>query len=463
MLLATVANAWESVLVTEFKEGELPPGLRVVSGEWLVENGRFECRDGGMIVVEVGADSIQRIEFDAGSEDPGDLSAVLQFDGETIGTGYFAAFAGYDNSINKATRLGDTVAFDLDHKAVPGKAHRVVASFDGSELTLMVDDEMVYQYDESLRPLVGDGHGFAGVYIFNRGWIDNLRVYRKEIGPRIKEKMGKPLFQPAVELAAGESCLITRESVCWNGRSRPLAGAGMSGGDAQIMDGRGMAVAPVWVAIDPDKVYKVSGWFRSILPEQPSRMLFDIRYYDADRQPISNIAVNPVSSTVVLTEDIASGTAVIFLEAADDWVQRFSNQPHLAFGARSDLSDLPNDDFVRVRSIQRGDDGRLRIELRQPLGRDVAAGTGVRLQSYIDYPRVNSGPENVPLEWTQFKFQIAAQPLPGADWRHFIWPGAKYMRIAVLNQYKNRPKPIPVGEPEPVLLFDEIAISCAAQ
>lgn len=225
-------------------------------------------------------------------------------------------------------------------------------------------------------------------------------------------------------------------------------------GDACLRIGHiSSATVPALVEIDRSKTYELSGFFKSADPDQPSRTLYDIRFYTADMRPIDPRMVQPISSVSELTEAAAKGDTVIKV-AKKDWP--LEGRLHaVAFNAKDNLSDLPNFDIAKFAGIKETDDG-YEVKIRKPLTKSYPAGTGVRLHKYIDFPRIAINP--IPVEWTRYAFKIAEKPVPGGRSQDFFWPGAKYMEVKILNQYRHRPKPLPKGENPPTLLFDDLTL-----
>ena len=214
-----------------------------------------------------------------------------------------------------------------------------------------------------------------------------------------------------------------------------------------------IARARDWIEVDPSKTYELSGYFRSLNPKQPSRMLLDIRFYDADKQAIRPRTVRPVSSVSPLLADAPEGATSITVAKAD-WPKKAPLQA-LAFNAKEDLSDLPNSNFAGFSELRRTDAGIV-IELAKPLDRAYPAGTGVRLHLYMNHPRIATNA--VPEQWTRYAFMFNSRPLPKVGNRNAIWPGTKYMGVTILHQYAGYPKKLPEGEEPPQLLFDDIKL-----
>lgn len=239
----------------------------------------------------------------------------------------------------------------------------------------------------------------------------------------------------------------------WGGHTRLYTEDAHSGEACFHLPHIGSVSAPGHVEIDPTKTYELSGWFRSLNPKQPSRMLLDIRFLDADQAPIKPRSIHPFSGVSTLVAGVAEGAQEVTV-AAGDWPLK-GTLLALVFNAREDLSDLPNHEFARVKALRKAEDG-CAVELTKPLPQSYPAGTSVRLHRYLDYPRVVTNA--VPTEWTRFAFRVAAEPVPGGRKNDYFWPGARYMEIKIIHHYTHYPKPLPEGEETPELLFDDITL-----
>lgn len=238
----------------------------------------------------------------------------------------------------------------------------------------------------------------------------------------------------------------------WLGKVRRVEDDAHSGSACMEIDTVTSVNVPGQVEIDPTKTYELSGFFKSMRPDQRSRILLDIRYLTADGTPIKPWMINPVSGVSELMKDVNVGDATIHV-AKTDWNPKRKTMLSLAFNAQEDQSDLPNFDAVGVKNMKETDNAYV-FELVKPVKQSYPAGTKVRLHRYLDYPRVWNN--SVPTEWTRYAVAIAAKPLPGDRKQNYIWPGAKFVKVKLIHHYTGYPKPLPKGEKPPVIRIDDI-------
>ncbi|HRU04242.1 MAG TPA: hypothetical protein P5137_00545 [Candidatus Brocadiia bacterium] len=167
----------------------------VVSGDWLVEKGRLVCRgEGGTGIIYLNKRFPwpQRVEcvVQSGAPTPCDLSPILQSDASDINPWYQTVIPGYmfqfGANRNKTNQLRRNMQRLWENKLrtsrkdiliVPGKAHELIAEFDGKAARLTVDGQVVLELEEK-EPLMGPGHDMVGFYINGGGAISRVRVYQ---------------------------------------------------------------------------------------------------------------------------------------------------------------------------------------------------------------------------------------------------------------------------------------------
>lgn len=445
---------WRPVFEDDFARKELGPGWTVADGEWTLGNGSLVCPSGGLLVLSQELQGCQRLEFEAISDSPGDLSPVIHSDGRRFDSGYFLQFGGMNNTMNKARRLREFITLDREHMIEPGKWHHVVGEFDGRHVRLTVDGKHVHEYLERDAPLVGDGHRRAGIYVYRQGRIRNAKVYTKPFVPRAVDPSAAgtdsgPL--PDGNLLRGGDAEKWDEFVRWGGGAFRNTTDPHSGKACFELRGIGSVTSPGLIEIDWSKTYELSGWFKSVRPGQPSRVLFDIRFFTADKRAIGPHNTCPVSSVSKLLAAASAGDTVLPVAEADWPLQ--GRMSSVAFHAKADLSDLPNFEVVPLAGIGKTAAG-YQVSLRKPLEEAYPAGTGVRLHRYLDFPRVAHN--KTPYEWTRYSFTIAKDVPPGRRVQDCFWPGAKYVRFVIIHQYTSYPEPLPEGEEPPLLRYDDI-------
>jgi len=173
-----VGGGWVLQFTDNFERGELGDNWRVVSGTWSVENERLLCKQGkGVILCAKNFPGSQRLEFDAASDDPCDLSGLLCTDDLGHRNGYFFGF-GSDNNVHSKLLISGVAVKTYDQVITPSKIHHVVCQREGNLLTHIMDGAVVMNYIHH-QPLSGERHEKVGFYIYTSGMIDNVKVYTK--------------------------------------------------------------------------------------------------------------------------------------------------------------------------------------------------------------------------------------------------------------------------------------------
>ena len=457
-------DTWRLVFSDDF--GRAEPGAEWIAldGDWKIENRCLVCAHGGSVIVNRDIPLCQKLEFEALTDMPGDISPFLQTDGRDMFSGYFLQFGGFNNTMNKARRLSEFITFDRQHLIEKGKWHRIAAEFDGKNARLTVDGHVVHDYLEAEAQLLGSGHNRAGIYVHKQARIRSVRFYASDPGKALRPQTAAspPESDPLTgNLLRGGDGEAPAMFVKWGGPVTRTTNDAHSGAAALRIDCVAMATAPGLVEINRSNSYELACWFRSANTNQTSRALLDMRFFTADRRPIDNWAVQPVTSASTLLKDAPAGT-IILRVAKRDWqaeaggILRGGRMGlRLAVNARDDLSDLPNFETLPVDTLA-DKESCCEITLSAPLKQALLSGTGVRLHRYLDYPRVATN--HVPASWTRYAFTVADKPAPGARAEMRIWPGAKYAGVVIFNHYSRYPAPLPEGEEEPILHFDDLIL-----
>ena len=178
----TAPDGWTLRFSDDFERSELGQNWRAVSGDWRIVNGMLAggTTGGGgdkIIVCTRRFAGAQRLEFDAQSDRPCDLTGILCCDESGYHGGYFFGF-GSDNNAHGKLLVEAMYVADYDAVIVPGKLHHVVCQRVGSELKHAIDGEEVLSFVHE-PPLTGGQHEMIGFYIWTRGMIDNVKVYTK--------------------------------------------------------------------------------------------------------------------------------------------------------------------------------------------------------------------------------------------------------------------------------------------
>lgn len=457
MLLAD-SSPWSIAYEDHFESDALADHWQVIEGDWHLADGALITETGGTIALARPLEGCQRLEMWASSSRPGDLSPYLHGSTETPFSGYFLQFGGVNNTLNKGRRLKEFISRDSEHLIVPGKQHHIVAEFDGTYVSLTVDDQLVYRYLEVLEPLLGAGHQHAGIYIYTQGRIERVKLSTRPYQPPAAELIAAATRprgpRPDGNLLHAGDGENPEMLVRWSGTPYRRTDIAHSGDACLELRREGMVTTPGFVELDLTKTYEVSGWFRSANPEQLSRVLLDIRLYTEDRVPIGPLAVEPVSGVSNVVETAPAGDAVVRVRKAG-WRINDGRGRALALHAKEDLSDLPNFSTLEITGLETQGDLHV-VHLSKPLGEPIPADTPVRLHRYRDHPRTYHSP--VPTEWTRYAFTIAAEPAPDAPPQDYFWPGTHYAKLAVFNQYRLYPERLGPDDEQPHLLFDDLMI-----
>lgn len=187
--------------------------------------------------------------------------------------------------------------------------------------------------------------------------------------------------------------------------------------------------SPNWISIDPGKTYSLEGLFRSASCEKPASAYFGLIMYDKDKRPIylAHVSTHP-TTTAELAEAVEAGQKSLVVSRAETWPG--VEYGAIAFGAKDDMSDLPNfstspqiDGVVR----QDGTD-KFTVKLKEPLQAAYPAGTQVRLHEPWTQPLFWVANEWVPSTWKKYEVKIGGEASFGAPMNQF-WHGTRYVRV----------------------------------
>jgi len=174
-------EGWTLQFSDNFERADIGDGWKVLGGDWSIKDGWLTAPGMGWGASEIMCTKKfpggQRLEFDARSDNPTDLTAVICAD-TSYWDGYFVGFGSNGNTHSKLLIQGGYEVKVWDTIITPGKTHRVVAQRDGNTITHIVDGETVMTYEDQY-PLKGEYHQKVGLYIWTSGQIDNVKVYTK--------------------------------------------------------------------------------------------------------------------------------------------------------------------------------------------------------------------------------------------------------------------------------------------
>lgn len=221
------------------------------------------------------------------------------------------------------------------------------------------------------------------------------------------------------------------EDIASWGRSAAVADDAHAGQHALQITRRDWVLAPDKVEIDPTATYELSAMVKVPQGSQPTKMLLSTRFYNADGEMIdpTAVAVIPGSDNTLAAEAKVGDTELLLSKPVE------TQMVAIAFNVKDDLSDLPNNDNVRVavdRATRKVDMSQeaagMRIKLRTPMKQAYPAGAAVRLHQYVDF--VNQG-SPVDDTWKKVSFRIKGQSELGKPKKQTFWQGTQRMRIAI--------------------------------
>jgi hypothetical protein len=170
--------SWKPVVVETFDHPALAPRWLTLRGKWAVRNGVLHCDAVSFLALARPVHAPVRIEFDARSKHPGDMTAFWGSRENAYKDGYFIGFASNGNTLNKLLRLGTEVKTTPRPLATPGKWHHVIAQVlpDG-RVQLFVDNRIALEWKDPHPVRTADT---AGIVAWDRADFDNLVIYTKE-------------------------------------------------------------------------------------------------------------------------------------------------------------------------------------------------------------------------------------------------------------------------------------------
>jgi len=209
-------------------------------------------------------------------------------------------------------------------------------------------------------------------------------------------------------------------------------------GESSCLAAKGSITAksPGFIEIDPTKTYKLSGSFKSVGKDQ-GRCYLGLIMYNAKKRLIHrNHITHKAGSQTKLAADAKAGDTVIKLADCSKWDTRKLNRKLVAFGAKDDLSDLPNTDlsFPIAKLEKQGD--VYEVTLTKPLKKDYPAGTEVREHYRTGgYQYCAAANKPIPNEWTKYSAIIKGINSKGPSNKQF-WPGTKYVKAVIIMNYR---------------------------
>jgi hypothetical protein len=167
---------WQPVAVESFAADRFTSRWEMLRGDWKIKNGVLRCAAPSFLALAARMKAPVRIEYDARSEDPSDLTSFWGTHDAAYKGGYFIGFASDGNSRNKLLRFGREAASSEQPLATPGKWHHVIAQVFGNRVQLIVDGKIALDYTDPRPVHQADTIGLIG---WGEAEFDNIRVFRE--------------------------------------------------------------------------------------------------------------------------------------------------------------------------------------------------------------------------------------------------------------------------------------------
>lgn len=170
--------------------------------------------------------------------------------------------------------------------------------------------------------------------------------------------------------------------------------------------------------VDPEAEYEITGQFRTPGSQKDlTRVEFGFIPLDEDGVEIPAYAVlNANAPLCSLAADAKAGDSELRLKGVDKLRPGMS---YLAFNAKADYSDLPNNEVFQTVKISR-DGAEYKVTLKAPLKKDYASGTAVRLHCRGELWSGSSG-KKAGKEWTTFSGKVKGINLTGRQYTNNKW------------------------------------------
>jgi len=183
-VLAADPPGWKLAFSDGFDRDRLGHTWNPLKGSWKIADGWLTGRE-GEILCTVRFPGPQRLEYEARSAELSsvgdhricDLSAFLAANESGYRGGYFIGFGSEHNTCSKILARGEQIA-RYDALVTPFRTHHVVCEWDGETLTHEIDGKVVHR-ETPENPLAGVPHQMIGFYMWENGYVDNVKVYTR--------------------------------------------------------------------------------------------------------------------------------------------------------------------------------------------------------------------------------------------------------------------------------------------
>ncbi len=169
--------AWRLLAQDDFEGGKLTDKWRLASGTWRMGGGILsgEGPRAFICLPQAQTSPVVRIEYDARSAAPGDLSAFVLDEPPDFTRGLLFGFASNNNGLNKLMVDGEEVATSEQPLARPNQWQHVIAQvLPDQRVQLIVDNQMALDHKGRALPA---RPRFPGLWTWAKAEFDNVRVY----------------------------------------------------------------------------------------------------------------------------------------------------------------------------------------------------------------------------------------------------------------------------------------------
>ncbi len=225
----------------------------------------------------------------------------------------------------------------------------------------------------------------------------------------------------------------------WKGFDKAVAEGVHAGKFCFERKGDAIVQSVEMVPINPDKIYTLTGWFRSA-GKEPSTVYFGYTPFDAQKQWIEPQFVNPIAGTeTTLFADTKRSDTTVKIADGGKW--QVTPWAYIAFDvdASGNYVDLPNRRLSNMGVLKVENKGQYwEVQLKEACGQEYAAGTKIRLHmaGAVHIYNVLSG-NGVNTNWASASATIKGVVKSGIPMDHF-WPGTKYVQILILANYAQK-------------------------
>ena len=189
--------------------------------------------------------------------------------------------------------------------------------------------------------------------------------------------------------------------------------------------------------IDPAKKYtlKLSARAVNMEDEKAGSLIYaGFAVFDQKGRMISAVNSAAVAGTLTeVVEDAAKGATVIKIKDGSKFAKKYGV---MVAGAKADLSDLPNFNFIAGVKDIAAKDGVWDVTLERPLVRDLKAGTVIREHMRGGY-LYTAGIKSAGKDWITMSGSITG--MKKGSWNGRVWPaGAVKAQIVILSNWTNK-------------------------